>query len=103
MPRWVEPVIPQLQLEASPAAEEPAPEPALTGASGHPAEPPAGQSRPGPGQDDARRPDHGQARTAAYAAHDNQRALPWARVRAACLAGASPLARERVQADYRSG
>ena len=50
------PVIPHLQLEASPAAEEAAHEPALTGASGHPAEPPAGQSRPGPGQDDARRP-----------------------------------------------
>ena len=45
-----------LHLEASPAAEEAAPEPALTGASGHPAEPPAGQSRPAPGQDDARRP-----------------------------------------------
>jgi hypothetical protein len=49
-------VIPHLHLEASPGAEEAAPEPALTGASGHPAEPPAGQSRPGPGQDDARRP-----------------------------------------------
>ena len=56
MPRWMEPVIPHLHLEASPAAEEAAPEPALTGASGHPAEPPAGQSRPAPGQDDARRP-----------------------------------------------
>ena len=31
-----EPVIPHPQLEASPAAEEAAPEPALTGASGHP-------------------------------------------------------------------
>ena len=31
MPRWMEPVIPHLQLEASPAA----PEPALTGAPGH--------------------------------------------------------------------
>ena len=50
MSRWMEPVIPHLQLEASPAAEEAAPEPALTGASGHPAEPPAGESRPGPGQ-----------------------------------------------------
>jgi len=47
---------PALHLEASPAAEEAAPEPALTGASGHPAEPPAGQSRPAPGQEDARRP-----------------------------------------------
>jgi hypothetical protein len=46
----MEPVIPHLHLEASPGAEEAAPEPALTGASGHPAEPPAGQSRPGPGQ-----------------------------------------------------
>jgi len=50
MPRWMEPVIPHLHLEASPAAEEAAPEPALTGASGHPAEPPAGQSRPRPGR-----------------------------------------------------
>ncbi len=32
MPRWMEPVIPHLQLEASPAAEAAAPEPALTGA-----------------------------------------------------------------------
>lgn len=31
MPRWMEPVIPHLQLEASPAA----PEPALTGAPDH--------------------------------------------------------------------
>jgi putative drug exporter of the RND superfamily len=31
-------------------------EPALAGAVGHPAEPPAGQSRPGPGPDDAPRP-----------------------------------------------
>ncbi len=56
MPRWMEPVIPHLQSEARPAAEAAGPEPALTGASGHPAEPPAGQSRPGPGPDDARRP-----------------------------------------------
>ena len=35
MPRWMEPVIPHLHLEASPAAEEAAPEPALTGAPGH--------------------------------------------------------------------
>ena len=56
MPRWMEPVIPHMQLESSPATEAAAPEPALTGASGHSAEPPAGQSRPGPGPDDARRP-----------------------------------------------
>ena len=55
MPRWMEPVVPQLHLEASPAAEA-APEPALAGTAGHPAESPAGQSRPGPGPDDARRP-----------------------------------------------
>ena len=45
---WTGPVIQYLQLEASPAAEEAAPKPALTGSSGHPAEPPAGQSRPRP-------------------------------------------------------
>ena len=56
VPRWMEPVIPHLQLEASPAAEEAAPGLALTGASGHPAKPPAGPSRRGPGQDDAPRP-----------------------------------------------
>ena len=56
MPRWMEPVIPHMQLESSPATEAAAPEPALTGASSHSAEPPAGQSRPGPGPDDARRP-----------------------------------------------
>ena len=56
MPRWMEPVIPHIQLESSPATEAAAPEPALTGASGHSAEPPAGQSRPGPGPDDAPRP-----------------------------------------------
>ena len=56
MPRWMEPVIPHIQLESSPATEAAAPEPALTGASGHSAEPPAGQSRPGPGLDDAPRP-----------------------------------------------
>jgi hypothetical protein len=38
----MESVMPHLQLEASPAAEAAAPEPALTGASGHRAEPPAG-------------------------------------------------------------
>jgi hypothetical protein len=32
--RWMEPVIPHLQLEASPAAEVAAPGPTLTGASG---------------------------------------------------------------------
>ena len=44
MPRWMEPVIPHLQPEASPAADAAAP--ALTGAPVHPAEPPAGQSGP---------------------------------------------------------
>jgi RND superfamily putative drug exporter len=56
MPHWMEPIIPHLQLEASPAAAVAAPEPALTGVPGHPAEPPAGPSRPEPGPDDARRP-----------------------------------------------
>jgi putative drug exporter of the RND superfamily len=55
MPRWMEPIVPQLHLEGSPA-EPVASEPALAGAVGHPAEPPAGQSRPGPGPDDASRP-----------------------------------------------
>jgi putative drug exporter of the RND superfamily len=55
MPRWMEPIVPQLHLEGSPA-EPVASEPALAGAVGHPAEPPAGQSRPGPGPDDAPRP-----------------------------------------------
>src|SRR6201995_1258954 len=55
MPRWLEPVVPQLHLEGSPA-EPAASEPALAGAVGHPAEPPAGQSQPGPGPDDAPRP-----------------------------------------------
>jgi RND superfamily putative drug exporter len=55
MPHWMEPVVPQLHLEGSPA-EAAAPEPALADATGHPAESPAGQSRPGPGPDDARRP-----------------------------------------------
>ncbi len=56
MPRWMEPVIPNIQLESSRGTEAAAPEPALTGASGHSAEPPAGQSRSGPGLDDAPRP-----------------------------------------------
>jgi RND superfamily putative drug exporter len=55
MPHWMEPVVPQLHLEGSPA-EAAAPEHALADATGHPAESPAGQSRPGPGPDDARRP-----------------------------------------------
>jgi putative drug exporter of the RND superfamily len=55
MPRWMEPVVPQLHLEGSPA-EPVASEPALAGAVGHPAEPPAGQSGSGPGPDDAPRP-----------------------------------------------
>ena len=56
MPRWMEPVVPHLQLESSPATEVAAPEPALTSAPGPSAEPSAGQSRPGPGPDHARRP-----------------------------------------------
>jgi RND superfamily putative drug exporter len=55
MPRWMEPVVPQLHLEGSPAAAAPA-EPALAGTAGHPAEPAAGHPRPGPGPDDAGRP-----------------------------------------------
>ena len=56
MPRWLEPVVPHLQLESSPATEEAAPEPVLTSAPRPSAEPSAGQSRPGPGPDHARRP-----------------------------------------------
>jgi putative drug exporter of the RND superfamily len=52
MPHWMEPVVPQLHLEGSPEAVA-SPEPALAGAAGHPAEPPAGNPRPGPGPDDA--------------------------------------------------
>ena len=55
MPRWMEPVVPQLHLEGSPDAAA-SPEPALAGAADHPAEPPAGHTRPRPGPDDARRP-----------------------------------------------
>ena len=54
MPRWMEPVVPQLHLEGSPA-EAAVPEPALADTAGHPAEPPAGHPRPGPGPDDAHR------------------------------------------------
>jgi putative drug exporter of the RND superfamily len=55
MPHWLEPVVPQLHLEGSPP-EEAAPEPALAGAAGHLAEPPAGQQpQPPPGPDDTRR------------------------------------------------
>ena len=54
MPRWLEPVVPHLDLEGSPA-EAAAPEPALTATAGHPTEPPAGHPRPGPGPDDAPR------------------------------------------------
>jgi putative drug exporter of the RND superfamily len=54
MPRWMEPVVPQLHLEGS---ETPAPpEPALAGHPGQAAEPTAGHPRPEPGPDDARRP-----------------------------------------------
>jgi RND superfamily putative drug exporter len=55
MPRWMEPVIPQLHLEGSPEIAA-SPEPALAGAAGDPAEPSAGHTRPRPGPDDARRP-----------------------------------------------
>ena len=55
MPRWMEPVVPQLHLEGSPP-EPAASEPALAGHPGQAAEPPAGRSRPGPGPDDAHRP-----------------------------------------------
>jgi putative drug exporter of the RND superfamily len=55
MPRWMEPVIPHMQLEGAPATEAVADEPALTSASSDSAEPSAGQSRPGPGPDNARR------------------------------------------------
>jgi putative drug exporter of the RND superfamily len=55
MPRWLEPVVPQLHLEDSAAAAA-SPEPELAGAGGHPAGPPAGHSRPGSGPDQARRP-----------------------------------------------
>jgi len=55
MPHWMEPVVPQLHLEGSPEAVA-SPEPALAGTVGHPAEPPGGASRPGPGPDDAPKP-----------------------------------------------
>jgi hypothetical protein len=55
MPHWLEPVVPQLHLEGSPEAVA-SPEPALAGTVGHPAEPPGGASRPGPGPDDAPKP-----------------------------------------------
>ena len=55
MPRWMEPVVPQLHLEGSPDAAA-SPEPALAGTAGLPAEPPGGHSRPGPGPDDALKP-----------------------------------------------
>jgi RND superfamily putative drug exporter len=45
LPRWLEPVVPRIQLEGSPAATEPA----LAGPAGHPAGPPAGHPRPEPG------------------------------------------------------
>ena len=56
MPRWMQPVVPHLQLESSPTTEEPAPEPALTSAPRPSAEPSARPSRPGPGPDHAHRP-----------------------------------------------
>ena len=51
MPRWLEPVVPQLQLEGSPAEQRPRPSPRSPALHGHPAEPPAGhipaRTRPG--------------------------------------------------------
>jgi len=55
MPRWLEPVVPQLHLEDSAAAVA-SPEPALADAGGHPAGPPAAHVRPGSRPDQARRP-----------------------------------------------
>jgi RND superfamily putative drug exporter len=49
LPRWLEPVVPRVQLEGSPAATEPA----LAGPAGHPTGPPAGHPRPEPGPDHA--------------------------------------------------
>jgi hypothetical protein len=63
----MEPVIPHLHLEASPGAEEAAPEPALTGASGHPAEPPAGSPDPAQARTTHAAPGPGQAWIAASA------------------------------------
>ena len=54
MPRWLEPVVPHLDLEGSPA-EAAAPKAVLTATAGHPTKPPAGHPRPGPGSDDAPR------------------------------------------------
>jgi RND superfamily putative drug exporter len=55
MPRWMEPVVPQLRLEGSPDAA-PSPEPALTGTAGQLAEPPAEQPpQPRPGSGDTHR------------------------------------------------
>jgi RND superfamily putative drug exporter len=56
MPRWLEPVIPHLDLEGSTATQTAVPEPALAGAAGHPADPPAAHPRPAPEPDDAHRP-----------------------------------------------
>ena len=56
MPRWLEPVIPHLDLEGSTATQTAAPEPALAGAAGHPADPSAAHPRPAPEPDDAHRP-----------------------------------------------
>jgi RND superfamily putative drug exporter len=55
MPRWMEPVVPQLRLEGSPDAA-PSPEPALTGTAGQLAEPPVEQPpQPQPGSGDTHR------------------------------------------------
>jgi len=80
----MEPVIPHLHLEASPGAEEAAPEPRAHRRLRPPSWATAGQSRFRPGQDDARRP--------------WLRASPDRGVRAGCLARASPPPRERVPA-----
>ena len=79
----MEPVIPHLHLEASPGAEEAAPEPALTGASGHPAEPPPGSPDPAQARTTHAGPDSGLARIAVYAQ------AAWPGVTAAARTGSS--------------
>jgi hypothetical protein len=55
MPRWMEPVVPQLHLEGSPDAVAP-PEPALASTASRLAEPPARQQPPArPDPDDTGR------------------------------------------------
>jgi RND superfamily putative drug exporter len=55
MPRWLEPVIPHLDLEGSTATQTVASEPALADAVGHPADLPAAHPQPAPEPDDAHR------------------------------------------------